>query len=268
MWLVGAVLVPALLAATGVFARAQLAAEAAGVSPAPVGRLVLSVRGDEVVLLGDVADEAERRSLMDGVRARAVDLRVTDLLTAGHERLPVGAAVAVDVVAAAVGVGAADFTAVFAEGSRAARATVADEGRAATLREALARNGISDQRVTVVPGDLDLGALQRSVAALVRSNGGFRFEPGTADWQGHGSVLVERVARLLLVAPRAVVSLNGHAGTEHPDPRGLAQQRAEVVRDLFVAQGVRPDRLRTAVTVDPGPERTSPTARQVDVLIG
>ncbi|WP_433271956.1 hypothetical protein ACQPZF_14650 [Actinosynnema sp. CS-041913] len=264
VWLVGAILLPALLAGSGVFARARTAGQ---VSDVPPGRLTLAVHAGEVVLAGDVADEVERGALADAVRAATAARRVTDLVTANGHRLPVPAHTAADLVAAAVDARAADFTAVLAESTRTVRATVPDETRAAALRQALYQAGVTDHEVEVGVPELDLGALQHSVTALVRDDGGFGFEPGTASRQGHGPGPADRVGRLLRVAPMATITLNGHASTEHPDPRGLAQQRADLVRDLLAAEGVRPDRLRTAVTVDAGPESSNPSARQVDVLI-
>ncbi|RKT54063.1 hypothetical protein C8E97_2652 [Saccharothrix australiensis] len=119
---------PALLAASGVFARARLAEPVppAGHNPSaeapPVtraGPLTLTVRADEVVLAGGVADEAERRALVDAVRAEATAHRVTDLLAPGGDRLPVPADAVADLVATAAerGVGergAGEFTAVLA----------------------------------------------------------------------------------------------------------------------------------------------------------
>lgn len=280
-WLVGAVLVPALLAASGVFARARIAEREAA------GRLAVTVSAAGVLLAGAVADADERRELLDAVRAAAdshqaadrqatdsrpavhpADLPVTDFLAENGSRSPLSAPAAADLVAAAFAASARDLTAVATGGTLDVRATVPDEPRAAALREALTALGARDPRVDVVGGDLDLAALRRSVTAMINGNGGFRFEPSSTAWQGHGPVLVDRVGRLLLVAPKATVTLTGHASsTGHPDPRALAQQRADAVRALFVAQGVRPERIRTAVVLDAAPENTDPATRQVDVLM-
>jgi peptidoglycan-binding protein ArfA len=40
-----------------------------------------------------------------------------------------------------------------------------------------------------------------------------------------------------------------------------------MVRDLFTAQGVRPDRIETSVSVDVTPEHSDPATHRVDVLI-
>ncbi|MEU4804731.1 OmpA family protein [Actinosynnema sp. NPDC023587] len=258
---------PALLAASGVFARARLADEAVADTLPPPGRFVLAVRSDEVVLAGDVADESERRSLVDAVTSEAASRRVTDLLVPGGDRLPVPVGTATDLVAAARDAGTTDFTAVLDATTRTARATVADETRAAVLRQALDRADVRDHVVGTAESDLDVVALQRSITAMVRDDGGLRFEPVSATWEGQGPALVDRVGRLLSAAPRATVTLTGHATPEHPDPRGLAHQRAGLVRDLLVAQGVRPERIRTTATIDTGPESSDQAARRVDVLI-
>ncbi|MFT7838515.1 hypothetical protein Q5530_20440 [Saccharothrix sp. BKS2] len=72
---------------------------------------------------------------------------------------------------------------------------------------------------------------------------------------------------MLLVKPFSTVTLVGHASAEYPDAYVLASARAGVVRDLFAAQGVRPDRMKTPVSVDAAPENSDPVTRQVDVLV-
>lgn len=274
-WLVGALLVPALLAASGVFARARVAQREFAQREA-AGRLAVAVRADEVLLAGGVADEDEHRALVDAVRDKitshrvtdlqVTNLRVTDLLAEGGNRSPLSATTVADVVAAAVAASAHDLTAVATADALSVRATVPDEPRATTLRTALTALGARAPRVDV-GAQVDLAALQRSVTAMIEGGGGFRFEPSSTAWQGHGPVLVDHVGRLLLVAPTAAITLNGHASNEHPDAPALARQRADAVRALFVAQGVRPDRIRTAVVLDSAPENTDPATRQVDVLI-
>lgn len=243
---------------------------------------MVAVRADEVLLVGTVADETEHRALLDAVRGATATHRVTDLLAEPGSPSPLTASTAAGVVAAAVAASAHDLTAVATVGTVTAHATAPDEQRAATLREALSGLGVRDPRVDVglasgpVAGpeagtqaapEVDLAALQRSVTAMIAGNGGFRFAPSTAEWQGHGPVLVDRVGRLLLVAPKATITLNGHASAGQPDAQGLARRRAEAVRALFVAQGVRAERIRTAVVLDVAPENTDPAVRQVDVLI-
>ncbi|XVV06421.1 OmpA family protein [Actinosynnema sp. CA-248983] len=269
-WLVGALLVPALLAASGVFARARVVQQEVVQQEVAqreaAGRLAVAVRADEVLLAGGVADEGERQALVDAVRGKITYHRVTDLLAEDGIRSPLSASTAADVVAAAVAASAHDLTAVATAGVLTVSATVPDEPRATTLRTALTALGARDPRVDV-GAPVDLAALQRSVTAMINGGGGFRFEPSSTAWQGHGPVLADRVGRLLLVAPTATVTLNGHASTQHPDAHALAQQRADAVRALFVAQGVRPDRIRTAVVLDVASENTDPATRQVDVLI-
>ncbi|MBY8847324.1 hypothetical protein [Saccharothrix longispora] len=184
MWLVGALVVPGLLAASAVGARAWQVGGVEGAAAPAAGRFVVPPRGDEVVLSGGAADDGERLALVDAVRAGVTSARATDLITPGGDR-----------------------------------------------------------------------------------NGGFRFEPATTTWQGRGPVLVDRVGRLLLVAPRTVVALVGHASAGHPDADAPATARARAVRDLFVARGVRADRIGLSASVDPVSEGAEPSARQVDVLL-
>lgn len=82
--LVGALVVPALLAAVGLAAH-----------PAPAGHLVVAVRSSEIVLAGTAGSAAERQEVVDAVRALSAGHRVTDVITpAAGERLPVAPDVA------------------------------------------------------------------------------------------------------------------------------------------------------------------------------
>jgi peptidoglycan-binding protein ArfA len=325
LWLVGAVLVPALLAAAGVLVQGErieqdLARRVAvaidesghlengvsvdgravtvdGVAPrdasevkslvravpgvvdvavrdAEPGELSFFVRADEVVLAGTPADEVERRGLVDAVRARAVDHRITDVLTPkAGARLPISADAATSLVAAVVDNGVHDFSGVVRGGVLTARSTVVDQEKATAFRpllEAAAKGLRVDSAIVVGSSnhdrELDLPALGDSINRLVGGNGGIRFQPDSTTWQGHGPVLIERVARMLLVAPKATVTVRGHASVDVPDARGLAEARARLVRDVVLGQGVPPAMVETAVSVDNAPETTG-TSRQVDILV-
>ncbi|MFD7656219.1 OmpA family protein [Actinosynnema sp. NPDC059797] len=229
------------------------------------------MRADEVLLVGEARDDAERTGLVDAVRGQVGPYRVTDLIDPNGGRVPAAHDDVVDLLVAAVGSGAVGLTAEFRGERVDVAAVVPDERAAEVLRQSVRRvASVGDVNVGVrAPngGPPDVGALQRSVTAMVQRNGGFRFEPGTTDWQGHGPVLVNRVGRLLLAAPASTITLVGHASAESPDAHDLASTRAGMVRDLFAAQGVRPDRIETSVSVDTAPENSDPAARQVDVLI-
>ena len=95
----------------------------------------------------------------------------------------------------------------------------------------------------------------------MNGNGAIRFVQGTTAWEGHGPVLVQRVGRMLLVAPRASITLVAH-GT---DP-AMATTRAEMVRDVLVGQGVSPALI--ALETRPAPDgEYDPALRQVDVVV-
>ncbi|MFI9812843.1 hypothetical protein [Saccharothrix variisporea] len=193
-WLVSAVLVPALLAASGVFARARIAEREAA------GRVVMAVRTDEVLLVGDVADESEHRALLDAVRGAITTHRVTDLLAEHGNRSPLTASAAAGVVAAAVAASAHDLTAVATAGTVTARATVPDERRAATLRGALTALGVQDPRVEIGPGAGP--AVGSGAGAAVGSGAGAAVgsKVGAAVGSGVGSGSV-RTAVVLDVVP-------------------------------------------------------------------
>ncbi|HEX6346034.1 MAG TPA: hypothetical protein VFZ92_33605 [Umezawaea sp.] len=324
-WLFGAVLVPALLAATGVAiqgdrierdladrvthaidesghpgndvsvdglgvtvtgvvprdaARVQnLVAAVPGVTAvtlqdAEPGDFSVFVRADEVVLAGTTSDADERRALVDAVTARANGYRITDVMSPrAGTRLPVSAEQAASIVAVVVDNGVHDFSGVVRGGGLTARATVVDQERATAFQRLLAASAGElrvEQAIAVGSSnhdrELDLAALNDSIGRLVGGNGGVRFQPGSTDWQGHGPVLIERVARMLLVAPRATVTVRGHASAEVPDARALAETRARMVRDVVLGQGVSPALVEMAVSIDTAPELTD-TTRQVDITV-
>lgn len=238
------------------------------------GELAIFVRADEIVLAGTPSDAEEQRALVDAVRARAGAFRITDVMAPkAGARLPVSAATATSIVATVVEIGVHDFSGVVRGGVLTARATVADQDRAAAFGPLLdAAAGELRVEPSIVVGssnhdrELDLAALADSVTRLVGGNGGIRFQPETTSWQGRALVLIERAARMLLVAPRATVTVRGHASVDVPDARGLAETRARMVRDVLLGQGVPAAMVETAVSVDTAPESTD-TTRQVDILV-
>lgn len=238
------------------------------------GELSFFVRADEIVLAGTPSDAEEQRALVDAVRARAGAYRVTDVLTPkAGARLPISADAATSIVATVVENGVHDFSAVVQGGVLTARATVVDQDKAVVFGRLLdAAAGELRVEPSIVVGssnhdrELDLVALGDSVNRLVGGNGGIRFQPDSTSWQGHGPVLIQRAARMLLVAPRATVTVRGHASADVPDARGLAETRARMVRDVVLGQGVPAAMVETAVSVDDAPESTD-TARQVDILV-
>ncbi|WP_434441392.1 hypothetical protein [Lentzea sp. E54] len=125
--LVGALVVPALLAAVALAAH-----------PAPAGHLVVAVRSSEIVLAGTAGSAAERQEVVDAVRALSAGHRVTDVITpAAGERLPITPDVAAALLGAVLDRDVADFTGVVREGHLTATARVADAGRAGSLSDAL-----------------------------------------------------------------------------------------------------------------------------------
>ncbi|MGW6932662.1 hypothetical protein ACWGE0_21585 [Lentzea sp. NPDC054927] len=235
------------------------------VRPAGPEQLLVAVRGGEILLSGAVADDAERVALINATKSD--DHRVTAALRLGGT-LPVPPAVVGRLVSAALSAKVSDVTTTIYNGQVAIAARVPDEARATAVRDAVkqAANGLQiTDRVEVGPsasvGDLNVEALHDSISRLVNGNGAIRFVQGTTAWEGHGPVLVQRVGRMLLVAPRASITLVAH-GT---DP-AMATTRAELVRDVLVGQGV-PSTL-IAVETRPAPDgEYDPAARQVDVVV-
>lgn len=227
--------------------------------------LLVALRGGELLLSGAVADDAERRALLDAVQAG--DQRVTAALRVGG-RLPVPPSVVGRLVSAVHSAKVSDVTTTVHKGQLVVAARVPDEDRARAVRAAVgdAANGMRvTDRVEVGPstvtGDLDVGALQESVNRLVNGNGALRFVQGTTAWEGHAQALAERVGRVLLVAPRASITLVAH-GTEP----AVAETRARMVRDVLVGQGVSPALIATETRPAPDGEY-DPATRQVDVVV-
>jgi peptidoglycan-binding protein ArfA len=242
----------------------------------PAGRLTVLLRADEVVLSGTAADATEHDELIGAVHAAAPDHRVTDMVSAGSShRLPVPASAAGALLRAALDSRAHDFGAAVDGDALDVTATTADDEHATALRIAL-RDVAGDLPVREhieigargTAGDLDVVALSDSVTRLLRGSGGIRFRPHSTEWEGGGAALVERVGRLLLVAPHATTTVVGHASATHAcgDPRALAEARANRVRDVLAGRGVPPALLEVSTSVDAAAE-SDPAARLVDVRV-
>ena len=127
---VGALIVPALLAAVGLAAH-----PAPDVTP---GHLVFAVRSSEIVLAGTAASARERQEVVDAVRALTAAHRITDMITPNAgERMPVSAAAAAGLLEAVLDQDVTDFTGVVHKGHLTASARVADPDRAGALSDAL-----------------------------------------------------------------------------------------------------------------------------------
>jgi hypothetical protein len=128
--LVGALIVPALLAAVGLAAH-----PAPDVTP---GHLVFAVRSSEIVLAGTAASAVERQAVVDAVRALTAAHRITDMITPNAgERMPVSAAAAAGLLEAVLDQDVTNFTGVVHKGHLTASARVADPDRAGALSDAL-----------------------------------------------------------------------------------------------------------------------------------
>lgn len=127
---VGALIVPALLAAVGLAAR-----PAPDVTP---GHLVFAVRSSEILLAGTAASPRERQDLVDAVRSLTAAHRITDMITPNAgERMPVTAAAAAGLLEAVLDQDVTDFTGVVHKGHLTVSARVADPDRAGALSDAL-----------------------------------------------------------------------------------------------------------------------------------
>ncbi|USX53333.1 hypothetical protein [Lentzea sp. HUAS12] len=237
----------------------------ADVRAAEPEQLLVALRGGEILVSGAVADDAERRALIEAVQADGH--RVTAALRQGG-LLPIPPAVIGRVVTAALSAKVSDVTTTIHNGQVVVAARVPDEVRATAVRDAVkqAANGLQvTDRIEIGPstttGDLNVEALHDSISRLVNGNGAIRFVQGTTAYEGHGPVLIQRVGRMLLVAPRASITLVAH-GTD----QAMAVKRGEMVRDVLVGQGVAPALIAIETRPAPGGEY-DPATRQVDVVV-
>lgn len=128
---VGAIVVPMLLASLGVAVRA-------GEPELLPGHLVFAVRSSEIVLAGTAASVDERVAVVDAVRAVTAAHRITDMITPhAGERMPVSAEVAAALLGAVLDHDVTDFTCVVHKGQVTAAARLADPERAGALSDAL-----------------------------------------------------------------------------------------------------------------------------------
>jgi hypothetical protein len=127
---VGAFVVPAVLASVGLAARPTPAV--------PPGQLLFAVRASEIVLAGTAVSTGERQEVVDAVRALTDAHRITDVITPdAGEHVPVSPAVAASLLAAVLAHDVTDFTGVVRVGHLTASARVADPERAGSLSDAL-----------------------------------------------------------------------------------------------------------------------------------
>ncbi|MGW6447293.1 hypothetical protein [Lentzea sp. NPDC055074] len=239
--------------------------DGAEVRAAEPEQLLVAVRGGEILVSGAVADDAERRALLEAVQTEGHS--VTAALRLGG-LLPIPPAVIGRVLDAALSAKVSDVTTTVHNGQVVVAARVPDETRATAVRDAVkdAANGLQvTDRIEIGPStvvsDLNVEALHDSISRLVNGNGAIRFVQGTTAYEGHGTVLIQRVGRMLLVAPRASITLVAH-GTD----QAMATTRGEMVRDVLVGQGVSPALIAIETRPAPGGEY-DPATRQVDVVV-
>jgi outer membrane protein OmpA-like peptidoglycan-associated protein len=122
----------------------------------------------------------------------------------------------------------------------AARSDLEETNRALTARlDQLAHS------VEAAEEGKDAGARQQAAKVLDGLQGDILFRTGSADIPEQTSHEIETLAGVLAKSPSLTVRLDGYA-----DPRGtvdgnlkLSEARANAVRDLFLASGVREDAL-------------------------
>jgi outer membrane protein OmpA-like peptidoglycan-associated protein len=87
------------------------------------------------------------------------------------------------------------------------------------------------------------------------------FAPGSISPTPESHGLIDQATATLLDRPDIHLVIEGHRDSHEPDPAGrLARERAEVVVDLFVQNGVAPGRLCIADFGDTRPIAPSTTA--------
>jgi len=129
--IVGAIVVPLLLASLGVAVRA-------GEPELASGHLVFAVRSSEIVLAGTAGTAQERQAVVDAVRSLTAAHRITDMITPyAGERMPVTPGLAAALLGAVLDQDVTEFTGVVHKGQLSASARLADPERAGLLSDAL-----------------------------------------------------------------------------------------------------------------------------------
>ncbi|GLZ35401.1 hypothetical protein Lesp02_75880 [Lentzea sp. NBRC 105346] len=115
-------------------------------------------------------------------------------------------------------------------------------------------------------------AVQRSVSGVFAAHAvkGITFAPGTTEFVGRGGDVQRAVGAALRPVTTAAVTLvahawNGETASHRCDV--LAMERAGLVRDYLLRQGVPPGSIRTRVVVDPVWGPPSEGGPQVDVIV-
>ncbi|MCO1580780.1 hypothetical protein M8C13_33990 [Crossiella sp. SN42] len=245
-------------------------------APTPV---LLRVRDGELLLSATGHSELATRRLLDAVAARCPGHQVTDLtLTAPGTGPDLPAEELARLAQAAAEARGADLTVAIRPEGVTVRGVVADADQRNTLIERLRTRWagpVSADGLTVgpspLPSTVDIRALDAAVGRMVDGAGGISFEAATVRWgEGHGPRLVERIGRLLRVAPKSLITVTAWASEEQPpgvDPRKLAGRRAELVRDLLAGQGIPRELITTVARVEPGPETFVPHLRRARVAV-
>ncbi|GAA2840809.1 OmpA family protein [Crossiella cryophila] len=245
-------------------------------APTPVllrvrdGELLVSATGHSVLATGRLLEE---------IIARCPGHRVTDLTLPVPGTGPAFASTALAAVAqAAAEARGADLTVAIRPDGVTVRGVVADADQRNVLLERLRGSEFGPVQaggLTVGPpphpSTVDIRALDAAVGRMIDGSGGVNFEAATVRWgEGHGAALLERIGRLLRVAPKSLITVTAWASEEQPpgvDPRRLAGRRADLVRDLLVAQGVPRELVSTVARVEPGPETFVPHLRRARVTV-
>ncbi|MBP2472024.1 peptidoglycan-binding protein ArfA [Crossiella equi] len=246
---------------------------ATDLAPTPV---VLRVRDGEIAIAGSGHSGLHTQRLLRAVTERCPGHRVADLTLLSPGTGPVLPADRIARIAgAAAEARGADLTVAVRSDGITVHGVVADADQRAILVERLREQGKVEEDglrtgPPAIPSTVDIGALHGSVERMIRGSGGINFVAATTRWEGHGPVLVDRVARLLHVAPKSLVTVTALASAEQPpgvDAQALADRRAAAVRDVLVAQGVPQALIVPVGRVEPGLETYNPHLRRALVAV-
>lgn len=243
-------------------------------APTPV---LLRVRDGELLLSATGHSPLAVQRLLRAIAEACPGHRVTDLTIAAPGTGPAFPAADLARLAQAVTEArGADLTLAVRPDGLTVHGVVADADQRNTLLERLRHHGplaASELHVgpSPLPSTVDIRALDAAVARTIDAEGGIAFTAATIRWgEGQGAALVERIGRLLRVAPKSLVTVTAWASEEQPpgvDPRRLAERRAALVRDLLARQGVPRELMTTVARVEPGPETFVPHLRRARVVV-
>jgi outer membrane protein OmpA-like peptidoglycan-associated protein len=126
-----------------------------------------------------------------------------------------------------------------------ARALAAEQAKAAALAKEVA--SAEQAKAAALAKEVESLKAQHTDRGMVLTVGDVLFSPGKADVGPGAQRSIDKLAAFLRAYPRRNVLIEGHTDNlgDADFNIKLSQQRADAVRDLLIARGIAPERIRT-----------------------